>query len=507
MTKIKNNKLSIIIGSLAIVVLIGIVYAVFTQTLTINGTADVRDSKWDIHIVESGELEPSNTLSSSAKVLTKPTASSNSISDFALSLTTPGDSIEYTFHVINDGDYDAEISTLTKNNPICTANGSTSDESATKVCNKLTYTLKYDNGSTVSENDTILSKETKTMKITITYQEFDDATLLPTSNVSITGLGITISYRQKGSAKVNADGTTPYKSTAVQTLLAKVNGVDATYETGTDESHEMYTFEHPATEQTQDLTDYRYIGNDPYNYAKFNCDENGENCEIWRIVGIFTVENGGKSEQRIKLIRDEKLNDEKAWDEYQNGQYENEWSTATLNTYLNGEYYNQVLTENARSMIDPAKYYLGGRAYNSTTNWGSAPDMYTWERGTAVYTGHSTNWTSKVGLLYPSDYTYTYSKGIDNVCYSDGYNCYGSTYEGTGHPELGWLYKSTYWWWLVSPYPGDSSNAFYVRTFGNVNNDFVGTTIGVRPVVYLGSDISVEAGGDGSQNNPYEFVR
>ena len=206
----KDNKLLIAISSLSVITLIVIIYAAFTGQLNINGTANVRDSKWDIHIVESGQLEPSNTLSSSAKVLTKPTASNLSISDFNLSLTTPGDYIEYTFHVVNDGDYDATLSDLDKAGVTCTANGSTSDSEAVKVCEKLEYTLKYDNGSDVAEGDTILSKQTQTMVLTIKYQEFDDPFLLPTTNVSISGLGIDISYSQNGSAKVNPDGTTPY---------------------------------------------------------------------------------------------------------------------------------------------------------------------------------------------------------------------------------------------------------------------------------------------------------
>ena len=234
MNKIKQNKLGIIIGSLALVTLMAIIYAVFTGTLNISGTANVRDSKWDIHIVESGQLEPSNTLSSSAKVLTKPTASGLSISDFNLSLTTPGDYIEYTFHGVNDGDYDATLSDLDKAGVTCTANGSTSDPEAVKVCNKLEYTLKYDNGSTVSEGDTLLSKETKTFVLKIKYQEFDDPTLLPTSNVSISGLGITLQYSQKGSARVNADGTTPYDPYFIGRELDILNEKYNVIEVGSD---------------------------------------------------------------------------------------------------------------------------------------------------------------------------------------------------------------------------------------------------------------------------------
>ena len=49
--------------------------------------------------------------------------------------------------------------------------------------------------------------------------------------------------------------------TASDTLLAKANAEDLDYNSATDEQKkEMWTFSHPATEQTEALTDYRYIG-------------------------------------------------------------------------------------------------------------------------------------------------------------------------------------------------------------------------------------------------------
>ena len=37
--------------------------------------------------------------------------------------------------------------------------------------------------------------------------------------------------------------------------------------------------------------------------------------------------------------------------------------------------------------------------------------FYKRERGTTVYSGRSTSWTGKVGLMYPSDYGYATSGG------------------------------------------------------------------------------------------------
>ena len=54
----------------------------------------------------------------------------------------------------------------------------------------------------------------------------------------------------------------------------------------------------------------------------------------------------------------------------------NEWPTATLNTYLNCEYYNG-LDEMSKNMIADTKYYLDG----SNKNNGGADAYYSWERG------------------------------------------------------------------------------------------------------------------------------
>ena len=118
------------------------------------------------------------------------------------------------------------------------------------------------------------------------------------------------------SVKINVYGKDgdKYVPTAVETLLAKVNAEDLDYNTATSaEQKEMWTFSHPETEQTEALTDYRYIGADPNNYVTFN-------NETWRIIGVFTVDDGtGKMEERLKIIKDESM--ATVW----NSSYNNNW--------------------------------------------------------------------------------------------------------------------------------------------------------------------------------------
>ena len=276
---------------------------------------------------------------------------------------------------------------------------------------------------------------------------------------------------------------------AVQSLLAKANPVSITNYTDGN-TGEMYTFEHPATKQTPALTDYRYIGAAPNNYITFN-------NELWRIIGVFTVEDGnGNTEQRIKIVRNEKLSSDMVWHSI----LLNEWSTATLNTYLNGQYYNG-LVEASKNMVTDTKYYLGG----SPSSAGSAEGNYNWERGTIVYNSdRSISWNGKIALIYPSDYSYTYALGVDNTCYTNGYNCFAGK---GGKPTNGWIYNtnSNFHQWLLSPCMANKSCVFNLDSLGDVYAGAgVTSSYGVRPSLYLVSNIKIDSG-DGSEQNPYQL--
>ena len=282
-------------------------------------------------------------------------------------------------------------------------------------------------------------------------------------------------------------------TTAVDTLLAKANPEDLDFNSATSEQQkEMWTFSHPATEQTTALTDYRYIGANPNNYVTFN-------NETWRIIGVFSVDDGtGNVEERLKLIRDESIGN-MAW--YSNNT--NDWPNATLNTNLNsGDYWTNSLSEDAKNMIGDAVWYLGGTSdYTSASN-GLTSHWYSYERGTTVYSGRSTSWTGKVGLMYPSDYGYATSGGTTtdrNACLNkELYNwdsvsdCYNND----------WIFNSAYQW-TITPRASDSYNVFGLYSSGYLYNDYASDAYnGVRPVVFLKSSIKI-VDGDGSSNNPY----
>ena len=63
-------------------------------------------------------------------------------------------------------------------------------------------------------------------------------------------------------------------------------------------------------------------------------------------------------------------------------------------------------------------------------------------------------------------------------------------------------------WWTMSPnhFPGSHAHVFYVNSTGSLDFGYVYNIDGVRPSISLKKEIKVEAGGDGTAENPYVVV-
>ena len=500
MTKEKNKIILVIILILiSLITLVGSSYALLTKSFK-SKKLSMEVGTLKIDFAEGNAINMANAA---------PMTDSNGLK------STP-----YTFTITNGGDINAYY---TVSNEEELAN--TLDTSYLRM--KLTGSDGYDSGiKTVKE----LGTET--------YKLIDD-TLLETGKSVTYELRMWISQDAGNDiqdkiykSKIVVNGTSNKLPLATDKILAKANAEDLDYNSATDaQKKEMWTFSHEATEQTTALTDYRYIGANPNNYIKFN-------DELWRIIGVFDTDDGtGKVEKRLKIIRNEPIGSY-SWDNKdtttgaENNYGKNEWAEARLNYLLNpghesetnggSLYWNRKsgtcykgqnnsttscdftstgLTDTAKSMIGDAKWYLGGSSiYNDVT----PPMFYTRERGTTVYSGHSTSWIGKVGLMYPSDYGYATSGGSStnrNSCLAkELYNWDSSGYSDCKNND--WMYNGSIWQWTMSPRADGSYHVFIVGTTGYVSHYYAYDTSAGRPVVYLKSTIKVISG-SGTTSSPY----
>ena len=255
----------------------------------------------------------------------------------------------------------------------------------------------------------------------------------------------------------------------------------------------------------------RYIGRAPNNYVYFNCDDydspSSSTCELWRIIGVFNENSHGISGERlIKIIRNDSIGNI-AWDSADT----NNWSTASLQKTLNGDYLNGsgsyaatgIKNDTTRYMIANVTWKLGGTNSYTSTSDGLASHWYGYERGTTVYNGYPTTWQGKIALMYPSDYGYATSGGVTTnrkACLAKELtNWDSSSYSDCKNND--WIFNGSIQW-VLTPRSSCSDNVFSVSNTGFVDYDNANFLYGVRPSLYLSSNVSIISG-DGSQNNPY----
>ena len=281
-------------------------------------------------------------------------------------------------------------------------------------------------------------------------------------------------------------------------------------------------------------TELRYQGSNPNNYVYFNCTDNlnptSSTCEIWRIVGVF--------DNRVKLVRKDSIGSF-SWDTsassdtHGNSGYGiNQWGPsgtyegADLMRELNGDYLNYnlsananwyngsnnslgsgnfnknyVLKESAQELIGEATWYTGGVPYsgNSTVTLADAYAGERGEQGKMCSSGtfctdnveRTYTWIGKVGLIYPSDYGYA----------SGNSNC-ATNMRTEGNCDSNWM--SSYGW-TNSPAPNSGgANVVWYAPGAFVRYFNAYSANGVRPSVYLISDIQIK--GSGTTSDPYVFA-
>ena len=214
---------------------------------------------------------------------------------------------------------------------------------------------------------------------------------------------------------------------------------------------------------------YLYKGKSTNNYITFNGEKAG-----WKILSI-------EPDNTIKIIKLDNIG-KKAWDSNNN----NIWESASLNTYLNGTYLKS-LSEEAQNQIVYGVFSAGEIKYNNDDLSAQIDDE------------NSIKWTGKIAL--PTASEYIRSNSDKNKCgtfskISDNYNSCKDT---------SWMYNLNGSWLLLSSDKDDGS-IFNVYDTGdwsyqNPNRDY----FGVRPVLYLSSNLTVS--GIGTKEDPYTLSK
>jgi len=449
----ERKKRNIIIGSLCTVLLLMVVgYAAFSTALNINGTSSI-SSNWDIKITK---IETQNIIGEASNA-EEPTGVDTLTATFKTNLVSPGDSISYKITVSNLGNLDAKLEKINvtdSNNPA----------------------IKFET-SGLTEGDTLTANGgTATLKLKITYDS--NVTSQPENTKGT--ISVTLDY-------VQADGNgtvTPSDPTAADKLI----------ETAVTTGDGLYQDEYE---------DGRYIykGTNPNNYIRFNDEtwrilsvENDGTLKIMKKDSIGNIEwdaTGTRSSSTSTYCTDASDYSCNAWSKME-GTWTNGSKTGTviqdasLNTYLNNDYYNSLSSE-ARNLIQTHIWSVGPVTYGNS------------DLAAQIASENGTTWSGNIGLMSASEFlrannntTQCGNPSLNNanrdICKTTNYIV----------PTSGYI-------WTISPRENNAYFVFNMSSYGSLfTNSANCTDFGVLPALYLKSNINLE--GEGTETNPYTIV-
>ena len=212
---------------------------------------------------------------------------------------------------------------------------------------------------------------------------------------------------------------------------------------------------------------YFFTGANPNNYITFNDETAG-----WRIISV-------ECDGTLKIMKENSIGD-MAWDTSNS----NNWNRpASLNTYLNGDYYNS-LTSTAQGQIVEGTYYAGG----VTDDNNDMQDQISDEKAV----------TSKVKVALPTLSEYLRANSNKEQCGTFSLN----NFEYRTCKNSNWMYINDDWWTL-SPHSGYSYFVFGADSDGDVSRIEANFTYrAVRPAITLSSEVQITEG-IGTVSDPY----
>ena len=230
---------------------------------------------------------------------------------------------------------------------------------------------------------------------------------------------------------------------------------------------------------------YRYAGasESVNNYVCLGSTENPcPDANLFRIIGVFG--------DQVKVIRATSVGSMKL-----DSNDSNTWSTASLNTYLNGEYLISLGTLSEK--IATTTWKVGGNT-NANIRGVVPATAYANEIINAVTTNTTDGakeYSAKIGLIYVSDYGFA----ADPSAWTTKLYNYSGSVNGSKIRSLNWL--SGIAEWTITRYADVSNNAFIVIGTGSVGNDRSISSNKCRPSFSLVSSVTY-SGGSGTQDSP-----
>ena len=180
----KYRKKNVFVVLFVLLCSLGIGYAFLRTELSINGTANFLNARWDIHfnnvVINPNSVELS-TGNSAATISTSTTEVT-----YAVTLKEPGDFYEFTVDAVNSGSIDAMIDTISSK---------MGGVEITTLPSYMEYFVTYSDGIALATNQYLKAGETESYKVHIGFKKDISASDL-TGQVENKTLSFSVTYVQ-----------------------------------------------------------------------------------------------------------------------------------------------------------------------------------------------------------------------------------------------------------------------------------------------------------------------
>ena len=169
---------------------LGLGYAFLRTELSINGTADFLDARWDVHFANL-VVNPNSVALSTGNTAATISASTTEVT-YAITLNEPGDFYEFTVDAVNAGNMDAMIDTISSK---------MGGADITTLPAYMEYSVAYSDGIELAPNQCLKAGETDTYKVHIGFKKEISASDL-TGQVENKTFSFSVTYVQADSRAV-----------------------------------------------------------------------------------------------------------------------------------------------------------------------------------------------------------------------------------------------------------------------------------------------------------------
>ena len=412
---------------------LGIGYAFLRTELTINGTADFLDARWDIHFnnvvinPNSVELSTGNTAATISISTTEVT--------YAVTLKEPGDFYEFTVDAVNSGSMDAMIDTISSK---------MGGVEITTLPAYMEYYVTYSDGIALAQNQYLKAGSTETYKVHIGFKKDINASDL-TGQVENKTLSFSVTYVQADNTAVERPVHTMADDDWDIVINTLKTGNISPYEVGDEKEVDLGTFGVHKLRIANSTT-------------PTECSTEGFSQTACGVVLEF-----------VDIITTYRMN---PWvsgnTDVGNGNIGG-WPASEMRTYVNNDIYNALPATIKNAIIDTT--VVSGHGYTTgETNFTSTDKLYllstheVWE---------DVDGDTSSGIDY-RDTAYNNTRQLD---YYKGLNVTTSNYSSAMKKNG----TSDYYWWLRSAYSNRTysfTTVFYNGCWGSSDASY---TYGVSP--------------------------